>query len=94
MNTEDRDILSGIERENVEASIASRQHEADDDEVIPEDDIEPSEEDIALDSLDKEHMQDYQAIKHAVEHTDLAERLVDMAVLAGKRERSQNKLGL
>lgn len=53
-----------------------------------EDEIEPSEEDIALKPLDKEHLEDYLAIKNAVRHTNLAERLVDMAVKLGLKERT------
>lgn len=53
-----------------------------------EEEVEPSEEDIALKSLDKEHVEDYLAIKRAVSRTDLAERLVDMAVKLGLNERT------
>lgn len=49
---------------------------------------EPSEEDLALKSLDKEHMDDYMAIRRAVARTDLAERLVALAVANGIIQRN------
>lgn len=44
---------------------------------------EPSEEVLAIKGLDQEHLEDYLAIRNAVRNTDLAERLVDLAVKNG-----------
>jgi hypothetical protein len=49
--------------------------------------VEPSEEELAIKGLDREHMTDYLAIKSAVVFTDLSERFVDMAVKIGLKER-------
>lgn len=71
-----------IEKENTQAAREGRVKE--DDESVPE----PSEEDIALRSLDREHLNDYLDIKRAVARTDLAERLVYLAVVLGLKERA------
>lgn len=73
-----------IARENLAASLKEHEKEPDED---YEQEVEPSEEDLALRSLDSEHVMDYRAIKHAIARTDLAERLVDMAVKDGLKER-------
>ena len=57
-------------------------------EVIPQDDIEESEEDRLVKGLDQEHFTDYLAIKHAVEGTDLSEQLVELAVKIGLQLRT------
>ena len=66
--------------ETVEGALAHDEIAYD---AMKEGEPEPSEEDIALKSLDKEHMDDYMAIRRAVRQTDLPERLVALAVANG-----------
>lgn len=51
--------------------------------------MKEDEEFVATRSLDKEHMEDYLAIKHAVGRTDLALALVELAVTYGLADRTQ-----
>lgn len=71
---------------NEESQLSCDQPKDDNGEFEPE----PSEEDTAIASLDQEHFEDYLAIKRAVEHTDLAERLVDLAVRIGLSNRKKS----
>ncbi len=54
----------------------------------PEAQTEPTEEDLVIAGLDHEHMQSYMSIKRAVQFTDLAEHLVELAVKQGLTERT------
>lgn len=53
-----------------------------------DEEIEPSEEEVALQGLDDDHVGDYLTIRNAVARTDLAERLIDMAVKVGLKQRT------
>lgn len=53
-----------------------------------EDEPEPSEEEIATKGLDEDAMDDFMAIRRAVMHSKISERLVDVAVKSGLKERT------
>jgi len=75
------DPYNEVARQNMEAAVKENDRENDEDEV------EPSEEDIALKSLDREHIEDYLKIKSTVMFTDLSDRLIELAIRLGKAER-------
>ena len=77
------DIVTMEQEERMNDIMAKHREEAEFDE-----EVEPSEVEIALKGLDKEHADDYMAIYRAVSRTDLSERLVDLAVKTGLHERN------
>lgn len=84
----DDEAIRDLEQENARAIADRKRFEESEFDEDVEDEPQPSEEDIALKSLDKEHVEDYLFIRRAVQRTDLAERMVMMAVRSGLTKRS------